>query len=49
MTEKSPRTIPVSSGAEAFLAQMKELGSVRYMFANTGTDHDSGGFVHVSP
>ncbi len=39
MTEKSPKTIPVSSGAEAFLAQMKELGSVRYMFANTGTDH----------
>ncbi len=39
MAEKSPKTIPVSSGAEAFLAQMKELGSVRYMFANTGTDH----------
>ena len=39
MTEKSPKTIPVSSGAEAFLAQMKELGAVRYMFANTGTDH----------
>ena len=39
MAEKSNRTIPVSSGAEAFLAQMKELGSVRYMFANTGTDH----------
>ena len=39
MAEKSNRTIPVSSGAEAFLAQMKELGSTRYMFANTGTDH----------
>ncbi len=39
MAEKSNRTIPVSSGAEAFLAQMKELGSIRYMFANTGTDH----------
>ena len=39
MAEKSAKTIPVSSGAEAFLAQMKELGSVRYMFANTGTDH----------
>jgi acetolactate synthase-1/2/3 large subunit len=39
MAEKSPKTIPVSSGAEAFLAQMRELGSVRYMFANTGTDH----------
>ena len=39
MADKSPTTIPVSSGAEAFLAQMKALGSVRYMFANTGTDH----------
>lgn len=33
------KSVPVSSGAEAFLAQMKALGSVRYMFANTGTDH----------
>lgn len=33
------QSVPVSSGAEAFLAQMKALGSVRYMFANTGTDH----------
>ena len=32
-------TISVSSGAEAFLAQIKALGCVRYMFANTGTDH----------
>ena len=39
MAEKSPKTVPVSSGAEAFLAQMRALGSVRYMFANTGTDH----------
>jgi acetolactate synthase-1/2/3 large subunit len=39
MTEKSTASVPVSSGAEAFLAQMKALGSVRYMFANTGTDH----------
>lgn len=39
MAEKFNRTMPVSSGAEAFLAQMKELGSIRYMFANTGTDH----------
>jgi acetolactate synthase-1/2/3 large subunit len=39
MTEKSTTSVPVSSGAEAFLAQMKALGSVRYMFANTGTDH----------
>ncbi len=33
------RTVAVSTGAEAFLAQMRALGSVRYMFANTGTDH----------
>src|SRR5215510_3395923 len=33
------RTIPAGTGAEAFLAQMQALGSVRYMFANTGTDH----------
>ena len=39
MADTSTKSIPVSSGAEAFLAQMKELGSVRYMFANTGTDH----------
>ena len=32
-------TVPVATGAEAFLAQMRALGSVRYMFANTGTDH----------
>src|SRR5262245_43572311 len=39
MTGKNPTTVPVSSGAEAFLAQMKALCSGRYMFANTGTDH----------
>ena len=33
------KTVAVSTGAEAFLAQMRALGSVRYMFANTGTDH----------
>jgi len=38
MAEKTT-TIAVSNGAEAFLAQIKALGSVRYMFANTGTDH----------
>ena len=38
MTEKS-RTVPVGSGAEAFLAQAQTLGCVRYLFANTGTDH----------
>ena len=37
MAEKT--TIAVSNGAEAFLAQIKALGDVRYMFANTGTDH----------
>jgi acetolactate synthase-1/2/3 large subunit len=39
MAEKSLNTVAVASGAEAFLAQMNALGSVRYMFANTGTDH----------
>lgn len=39
MAEKTLTTVPVASGAEAFLAQIKALGSVRYLFANTGTDH----------
>ena len=39
MAEKSATTIPVSTGAEAFLEQVRALGVVRYMFANTGTDH----------
>ena len=39
MSETTTTTVPVSSGAEAFLAQMKALGAVHYMFANTGTDH----------
>lgn len=38
MIEKDT-TIPVTSGAEAFLAQVRALGVVRYLFANTGTDH----------
>jgi acetolactate synthase-1/2/3 large subunit len=33
------KTIPVATGAEAFLAQAQALGCVRYLFANTGTDH----------
>jgi acetolactate synthase-1/2/3 large subunit len=37
MIEKNA-TVPVSSGAEAFLTQARALG-VRYLFANTGTDH----------
>ncbi len=32
-------TVSVSTGAEAFLEQVKALGVVRYLFANTGTDH----------
>lgn len=32
-------TIPVSTGAEAFLEQVRALDVVRYLFANTGTDH----------
>ena len=39
MIAKTARSIPVASGAEAFLAQVRNLGSVKYMFANTGTDH----------
>ncbi|MGH7835399.1 MAG: thiamine pyrophosphate-requiring protein [Candidatus Binatia bacterium] len=39
MIEKSAATIPVASGAEAFLEQVRALGIVRYLFANTGTDH----------
>jgi acetolactate synthase-1/2/3 large subunit len=39
MNEKSARTIPVTTGAEAFLEQVRALGVVRYLFANTGTDH----------
>ena len=31
--------VPVSTGAEAFLEQVRALGVVRYLFANTGTDH----------
>ena len=38
MAEKNT-TIPVSTGAEAFLEQVRALGVVRYLFANTGTDH----------
>jgi acetolactate synthase-1/2/3 large subunit len=33
------KTIAVTTGAEAFLAQAQALGCVRYLFANTGTDH----------
>ena len=38
MIEKDA-TVPVATGAEAFLAQVRALGVVRYLFANTGTDH----------
>jgi len=33
------RRIPVATGAEALLVQAQALGCVRYLFANTGTDH----------
>jgi acetolactate synthase-1/2/3 large subunit len=33
------KTVSVSTGAEAFLAQVRALGTVDYLFANTGTDH----------
>src|SRR5438552_1226555 len=39
MAEKSVMAIPVTNGAEAFLEQVRGLKTVRYMFANTGTDH----------
>ena len=39
MAEKSAMSIPVTNGAEAFLEQVRGLKTVRYMFANTGTDH----------
>ncbi len=39
MAEKSVMSIPVTNGAEAFLEQVRGLKTVRYMFANTGTDH----------
>jgi acetolactate synthase I/II/III large subunit len=39
MSEIGVTSIPVSTGAEAFLAQVRALGTVRYLFANTGTDH----------
>jgi acetolactate synthase-1/2/3 large subunit len=39
MAEKSAMSIPVTTGAEAFLEQVRGLNAVRYLFANTGTDH----------
>jgi acetolactate synthase-1/2/3 large subunit len=39
MTESISSSVPVASGAEAFLEQVRALGVVRYIFANTGTDH----------
>ena len=39
MAEKGAVEIPVANGAEAFLEQIRGLGAVRYIFANTGTDH----------
>src|SRR6185369_7408916 len=39
MADRVEKSVPVATGAEAFLEQMKSLGTVKYMFANTGTDH----------
>jgi acetolactate synthase-1/2/3 large subunit len=39
MSNDKVKSVPVSTGAEAFLAQVRALGAVRYVFANTGTDH----------
>jgi acetolactate synthase-1/2/3 large subunit len=39
MADKGTTTLPVMTGAEAFLEQVRALGVVRYLFANTGTDH----------
>jgi acetolactate synthase-1/2/3 large subunit len=39
MTDKRTTILPVTTGAEAFLEQVRALGVVRYLFANTGTDH----------
>jgi acetolactate synthase-1/2/3 large subunit len=39
MAEKSVTSSPVTTGAEAFLEQVRGLKTIRYMFANTGTDH----------
>ena len=39
MSKDKVKSMPVSTGAEAFLAHVRALGVVRYLFANTGTDH----------
>jgi acetolactate synthase-1/2/3 large subunit len=39
MSNDNVKSVTVSTGAEAFLAQVRALGAVRYLFANTGTDH----------
>ena len=39
MADRNSQQVPVTSGAEAFLEQVRALGVVRYLFANTGTDH----------
>ncbi|HEU4343407.1 MAG TPA: thiamine pyrophosphate-requiring protein [Candidatus Binatia bacterium] len=39
MHDKGTEQVSVASGAEAFLEQVRALGVVRYLFANTGTDH----------
>src|SRR5918995_4246349 len=39
MSNDKVKSVAVSTGAEAFLAHVRALGAVRYLFANTGTDH----------
>jgi acetolactate synthase-1/2/3 large subunit len=38
MADKNAGKVPMTTGAELFLDQVRALG-VRYLFANTGTDH----------
>jgi hypothetical protein len=38
MTQRHTKSVPMTTGAEAFLEQLRALG-IRYMFANTGTNH----------
>ncbi len=39
MSETAIKEVRVANGAEAFLEQIRAEGNVRYLFANTGTDH----------
>ena len=39
MSDTAIKEVRVANGAEAFLEQIRAEGNVRYLFANTGTDH----------